>query len=453
MILIFVRRDCDAGKIGAECCKHLTVEWENGVGRASVTIGKANSQASRSTAANCRFDRYNLKGDSRSVESPRLPPICLDYAYFGSDDTVDFAVVRQGVEPGEWMAYVALKVGKVPSGRGVSFSGTMALVIAAIALASAVAACIAGFDPSAAWVSDTASPNELPASSFDDRFSVASSDPLSSGVSPRIVVRSLSSELEFKFQQAKGRLAGKLLSQDWRMTLLADANPGESAGEPAVEEPTPSNVPAVPLPKSRPVEASLELPATPPATRPPATAQSDDRTLLQKFSDLLPGHITLASLVPDGGLPGARPNLTSLGYDNLTAVYDVSARAVYMPDGSKLEAHSGLGSLIDDPAHVNQPNAGATPPNVYELKPRERLFHGVQALRLIPVGDNGTLGRSGLLVHSYMLGPNGDSNGCVSIRNYEKFLKAFSNGEVKHLVVVPNLGDDTSASRRGPTNS
>jgi hypothetical protein len=102
---------------------------------------------------------------------------------------------------------------------------------------------------------------------------------------------------------------------------------------------------------------------------------------------------------------------------------------------------------------VNQPNAGATPPNVYDLKPRERMFHGVQALRLIPVGDNDTLGRSGLLVHSYMLGPNGDSNGCVSIRDYEKFLKAFSNGEVKHLVVVPNLGDDISASRRSATNS
>ncbi len=28
--------------------------------------------------------------------------------------------------------------------------------------------------------------------------------------------------------------------------------------------------------------------------------------------------------------------------------------------------------------------AGATPPAVYELKPREKLFHGVQALRMIP---------------------------------------------------------------------
>jgi hypothetical protein len=73
-----------------------------------------------------------------------------------------------------------------------------------------------------------------------------------------------------------------------------------------------------------------------------------------------------------------------------------------MPNGLKLEAHSGFGNLMDDPAHVGERNAGATPSNVYELKPRERLFHGVQALRMVPVGGNGTLGRSGLLTHSYM---------------------------------------------------
>jgi hypothetical protein len=175
--------------------------------------------------------------------------------------------------------------------------------------------------------------------------------------------------------------------------------------------------------------------------------------LLQKLSDLLPARFTLASLAPDGGLFRDGPDLASLGYDNLTAVYDISGRAVYMPDGSKLEAHSGLAGLMDDPRHVSQRNVGATPPNVYDLKPREKLFHGVQALRMIPVGDSGTLGRSGLLAHSYMLGPNGDSNGCVSIKNYEKFLNAFTKGEIKRLVVVPSLGNETSASRRTTSQS
>ena len=36
-------------------------------------------------------------------------------------------------------------------------------------------------------------------------------------------------------------------------------------------------------------------------------------------------------------------------YDRQTAVYDISAHTVYLPDGTRLEAHSGLGSKIDDP--------------------------------------------------------------------------------------------------------
>jgi hypothetical protein len=72
---------------------------------------------------------------------------------------------------------------------------------------------------------------------------------------------------------------------------------------------------------------------------------------------------------------------------------------------------------------------------------------------MIPVGDNGATGRSGLLAHSYMLGPKGDSNGCVSIKNYERFLRAFTNGEIKRLVVVPSLGDEKSASRWSTSRS
>jgi hypothetical protein len=333
------------------------------------------------------------------------------------------------------MAYVTSKADKVPSGRGISFSGTIALVIAVFALASGAAAWIGDFDP-VSWFSDSASPKDISTSSFDDRFSVGSApNLLSMDIPPRSLVRSLPSELEIKFQQAKGRLAQKLQSQDWRIA--------------PIEEPTPSSVAAVPLPlprsrpveAPRPVEANLELKNTIPG------AQTENRTLLQKIADLLPARVTLASLAPDGGLFRQGPDLASLGYDNVTAVYDISARAVYMPDGSKLEAHSGFGSLMDDPGHVNEQNVGATPPNEYDLKPRERLFHGVQALRMIPVGDNGMTGRSGLLAHSYMLGPKGDSNGCVSIKNYEKFLQAFTNGEIKRLVVVPSLSGEKSASR------
>src|SRR3569832_334537 len=46
-------------------------------------------------------------------------------------------------------------------------------------------------------------------------------------------------------------------------------------------------------------------------------------------------------------------------------------------------------------------------------------------------------GRDGMLAHTYMLGPNGQSNGCVSFKDYDKFLTAYHNGEVEQLIVVP----------------
>ena len=127
------------------------------------------------------------------------------------------------------------------------------------------------------------------------------------------------------------------------------------------------------------------------------------------------------------------------GADNLTAVYNISARTVYLPDGTRLEAHSGLGNRLDDARYVAERDRGATPPHLYELELREGLFHGVQALRLNPVGDGEVFGRTGLLAHSYMLGPNGDSNGCVSFKDYNAFLRAYQQGRVKRLVVVARM--------------
>jgi hypothetical protein len=127
-------------------------------------------------------------------------------------------------------------------------------------------------------------------------------------------------------------------------------------------------------------------------------------------------------------------------YDRSTAVYDISAHTVYLPDGSKLEAHSGLGSKLDDPSSAKIRMHGVTPPHIYELTPREALFHGVPALRLNPIGGEDSIyGRSGLLAHSFMLGPNGDSNGCVSFRDYNAFLNAYRNQGIKKLAVVTTV--------------
>ncbi|MBV9456596.1 MAG: DUF2778 domain-containing protein [Bradyrhizobium sp.] len=127
-------------------------------------------------------------------------------------------------------------------------------------------------------------------------------------------------------------------------------------------------------------------------------------------------------------------------YDRDTAVYDIIAHTVYLPDGSKLEAHSGLGSNLDDPRSAKVRMRGVTPPHMYELKPREALFHGVPALRLNPVGGEESIyGRDGLLAHTFMLGPNGASNGCVSFRDYNAFLDAYRNKGIRRLAVVASI--------------
>jgi hypothetical protein len=164
------------------------------------------------------------------------------------------------------------------------------------------------------------------------------------------------------------------------------------------------------------------------------------------FGKLQSSGATLAYASADvgssSGLGQSQSNVlgTSPLYDRSTAVYDISAHMVYLPDGTKLEAHSGLGSKLDDPRFVHVKMYGATPPHVYELQPREALFHGVPALRLNPVGgEDAIYGRTGLLAHTYMLGPNGDSNGCVSFKDYNAFLQAYRNGEIKRLAVVARL--------------
>jgi len=43
-----------------------------------------------------------------------------------------------------------------------------------------------------------------------------------------------------------------------------------------------------------------------------------------------------------------------------------------------------------------------------------------------------------------MLGPNGQSNGCVSFSDYPAFLDAYLKGEVDRLVVVEQLATASS---------
>jgi hypothetical protein len=371
------------------------------------------------------------------------------------------------------MAYIATTDGRYPSGPSRGSPGKIVQIVALVAIASGGALWIMDFNPRAFIARVTASADE---STFDERYlPIATAPP--THMSPRLLVQAWSSELKLKLNQAKSRLALKLQAQDAAQqasiqqdsaqqasTEQAAAEQGQSEpGAPAmqtaaVDEPKPQAAPAVPLPKSRPVEANLELPTAAPVNTGSvavASAQPDDRSWFQKLSDLLPsGGLKMASLGPDAaGISRGGPDLTKFGYDKQTAVYDITAHVVYMPNGVKLEAHSGMGRLMDDPAHVNEKMLGATPPAVYDLKMREHIFHGVEALRMLPEDSNATLGRTGLLTHPYMLGPNGDSNGCVSIKDYDYFLSAYKNGEVHRLVVVPSFNTTVPDMRTADSRS
>jgi hypothetical protein len=137
--------------------------------------------------------------------------------------------------------------------------------------------------------------------------------------------------------------------------------------------------------------------------------------------------------------PGLFSPLLNQAARSKVAIYDISAATVYLPSGERLEAHSGLGPMRDNPRYVNQKNRGPTPPHTYDLRMREALFHGVEAIRLTPVDGNNRYNRDGLLAHTFMLGRRGDSNGCVVFKDYPRFLRAFKRGEFNKMVVVTRM--------------
>jgi len=143
-----------------------------------------------------------------------------------------------------------------------------------------------------------------------------------------------------------------------------------------------------------------------------------------------------ASLPLGRSVPLAAPAVGGRG----TAVYDISAAMVYLPDGERLEAHSGLGYMVDNPRYVDRRDIGPTPPNTYKLARLEKRFFGVEALRLVPVDGSKMFGRDGFLTHTYLLrGRPAQSNGCVVFKDYDRFLNAYKRGLFDRLVVVPTL--------------
>ncbi len=205
------------------------------------------------------------------------------------------------------------------------------------------------------------------------------------------------------------------------------------------------------LPKAEPPQPRVAQPTAPRRNRTAAASAptpEDNRNFFEKIFGVQkpqPAGTALAYAAPQDDVvdrgrinrlspsAGTPPRTAEAG----TAIYDIAAKMVYMPNGERLEAHSGLGEMMDDVRYAHVRMKGVTPPHTYTLTEREALFHGVRAIRLNPVGGSGAIhGRTGLLAHTYLLGPRGDSNGCISFKDYDRFLQAFLRGEVKRIVVV-----------------
>jgi len=291
---------------------------------------------------------------------------------------------------------------------------------------------------------------------------------------PENVASSLMFTERFAAAAAQGEPSRAIASQPVETTKLAEASPPAEApkavqASKSVETPKPKvsapatklalNVPAT-APKEADAKTSDDKAAKPSgssvrdmAQRAKAAvmsiASSEKQTMVEKLWGKQPSHGSLLSYASadasiTGSLPDTRAQNPMLGgsppYDKQTAVYDIAAKTVYLPDGTRLEAHSGLGSKLDDARYSHVRMHGVTPPHIYELTPREALFHGVPALRLNPVGgEDKIFGRTGLLAHTYMLGPNGDSNGCVSFKDYYAFLNAYRNKGIKRLAVLARV--------------
>jgi hypothetical protein len=241
---------------------------------------------------------------------------------------------------------------------------------------------------------------------------------------------------------------------------LAEAPKSVAPVQVATAQPAPAKTASPPPAQTQPVQNQVALNAPPAPQRPKGVgatihdmtqrakaavmsiASNEKHSIYEKlWGKPASSQTSLLSFASaDASATGSIPQTPAPRYERDTAVYDISAHMVYLPDGSSLEAHSGLGSKLDDPSSAPIKMHGVTPPHMYELTPREALFHGVPALRLNPVGGEDTIfGRAGLLAHTYMLGPNGDSNGCVSFKDYNAFLNAYRNQGIKRLAVVARI--------------
>jgi hypothetical protein len=388
---------------------------------------------SMSTGAYRRADSVRRKSSRKFIPRHFLGSVAVAGLVLGCAWTIYSNVLSAGIYPSMNAAAVDAHVIKRPA--------TAAAARPAQPPANSAIAALS--DPAAqSSRAETLSPSIM----FNERF--AASEPQSIAPAPVDAVKVAETSLP---GDAKPVATPKLAEAPKKIEApkLAEAPKSKEAApaQVALNVPAPKQADANPAAKTP--GASVRDMAQRAKAAVMSLASNDKPSIVEKLWGKQPSHGSLLAFASadasvTGSLPDTKAQNPMLGgsppYDRQTAVYDISARMVYLPDGTKLEAHSGLGSKLDDARYSNVRMQGVTPPHIYELTPREALFHGVPALRLNPIGgEDKIFGRSGLLAHTYMLGPNGDSNGCVSFKDYYAFLRAYREQGIKRLAVLAKV--------------
>ena len=392
---------------------------------------------SMSTGAYRRADSVRRKSSRKFISQHLLGSVAVAGLVLGCAWTVYSNVLSGGIYPSMNSAAVDAHVMK----RSVAASARPAR----LPTNSAIAALS---DPAAqSSRAETMSPSIM----FNERFAAAEAQGVAPAPAETVKIAEASPPNAAAVPVAKPVELPKLAEAPKKIDVpkLAEA-PKSKAAAPAQVA---MNVAVPKQPEEKPAAKSAGVSVRDMAQRAKAAvlsiASNDKPSMVEKLWGKPSSHGSLLSYASaDASVTGSLPDTLSqnpmLGgsppYDKQTAVYDISAKTVYLPDGTRLEAHSGLGSKLDDPRSSSIKMMGVTPPHIYELTPREALFHGVPALRLNPIGGEGKIfNRVGLLAHTFMLGPNGDSNGCVSFKDYYAFLRAYREQGIKRLAVLARV--------------
>lgn len=190
----------------------------------------------------------------------------------------------------------------------------------------------------------------------------------------------------------------------------------------------------IPLPEARPLIETVVIEQKPDDEKPVVRKNLDNKDSKQDVAHAKPERSLFSDLFKGRASDTAWP-----GKGTKVAIYDVSNATVYMPDGTRLRAHSGIGRMRDNPRYEHVTMRGPTPKGIYRLSMREKRFYGVEAIRMTSIDGRDPKNRTGLLTHTNLLRGQKGSHGCVAFQNYQPFLKAFKRGHITMLVVVPEL--------------